>query len=125
MIKSIITALCATILLVACALYENNYIESTFGTFYEFIQQVDKKIQDGNCTQLDGIALRDFWLDKKEYLHIWIPHNDIKEIDLWVSETVVYLKQGNFKEASAKLEVIGNLSQQIPRTFSLKLENLF
>ena len=69
-------------------------------------------------------AFQNKWIKSKEVLHVYIPHNEIKELDLWISECLYYAKEKDFTEVKAKAEVIAELFEQIPKTFSVKIENL-
>lgn len=125
MVRSIITALCALALLFCAGTYENYYVGKTFSTFSVYIEQTSEKLKKETASTEDARALQNFWLEKKQKLHIFIPHNEIKEIDLWLAECVAFTEEKNFEEARTKLVVLEKLSDQIPRTFLLKAENIF
>ena len=61
---------------------------------------------------------------KKKTLHVLIPHNEIKEIDLWLSECCGLLETKTFDDALTKLTVVSELIEQIPKTFSFRIENI-
>ena len=125
MLKSLITMLCALFLLICANFLEQITVQKTFDEFYQIIEATQSKLQGENPTLSDSESLEDFWLDKKRNLHVWIPHTEIKEIDLWVSECVAYTRLGQFDEAITKLDVLKILASQVPHNFSLLLENLF
>ena len=64
------------------------------------------------------------WLEKKKALHIFIPHNDIKEVDLWLAESATLVRDEKWDDAISKIEVLKELSEQIPKTFTLSWENI-
>ena len=125
MLKSLITMLCALFLLICANFSEQIIVQKTFDEFYQIIEATQSKLQGETPTLSDSESLEDFWLDKKRSLHVWIPHTEIKEIDLWVSECVAYTRLGQFDEAITKLDVLKVLASQVPHNFSLLLENLF
>lgn len=125
MVKSLVSALCALALLFGAAFYEQNYIKNTFDAFHVFLDEVYIKTEEETCTKEDASALQQFWINKKEVLHVWIPHNEIKEIDLWLAECVSFLDDKNYKEAKSKIEVVRELAEQIPKTFLIRAENIF
>ena len=125
MLKSLLTMLLAVFLLIGATFAEQIIVQNTFKEFEEVIEQTYAKLMGDYPSKLDANGLEKFWLEKKRRLHVWIPHSEIKEIDLWVSECVAYTQSQNFKEAVCKLEVLKTLTSQIPNNFSLKLENLF
>lgn len=123
--KSILTAIIAILLLFCCAFLESKNVNDTFNVFYDFLEQTELKIKRETITNEDARVLKDFWLEKKKILHIWIPHADIKEIDLWLGETLAFTENENYKEALTKIKVLKILAKQIPSTFSLRIENIF
>mgnify|MGYP002521869646 CR=1 FL=1 len=125
MVRSIISIIVASTLIIGCAVYENLYLKSTFDGLTEVFLAVKGKIDDENCDESDVVAAQKCWLDKKKKLHVFIPHTEIKEVDLWVSECVAYSRAGNYEEAGGKVEVILELFEQIPKTFLVRIENLF
>lgn len=123
--KSILTAAIAILLLVCCAFTENRNVGRTFEVFYDFLEQTEIKIKRETITTEDARALKDFWLNKKKILHVWIPHADIKEIDLWLGETLAFTENENYEEALTKIQVLKILAKQIPSTYLLRIENVF
>ncbi len=125
MIKSLLTMLLAVILLISVTFIEQQSVQKSFQEFNEILLVTQTKLQSQNASSLDTQSLEKFWLSKKHKLHVWIPHGEIKEIDLWVSECVAYTKLKKFDEAIAKIDVLKILAEEIPKNFSLHLENLF
>lgn len=125
MVKSIISGACALIILLAAAFYEGTYVKNTFDTFHVYLQQTNEKLELKTACAEDARALQRFWLEKKRALHVFIPHNEIKEIDLWLAECSAFTAAGNFEEAQSKITVLICLCEQIPKTFLLKAENIF
>lgn len=125
MTKSIFTTLLALAVLFSAAFAENKKITNTFDGFYSFLEQTEIKLNRNQLTLQDAYALKDYWLTKKRTLHIWIPHNEIKEIDLWIGETIAYAKIKKYDEVLTKVQVLKLLCKQIPTIFSLKPENVF
>ena len=125
MIKSLLTMLLALFLLLSATFLEQIIVQNTFEDFAVVIEQTQTKLASENPSKLDADGLQNFWLEKKRKLHVWIPHTEIKEIELWVSECVAYTQIEDFDEAYTKLDVLKTLAMQIPKNFSLQLENLF
>ena len=84
-----------------------------------------EKVDDKTAVEDDVYAVQKNWLDKKRYLHIFIPHNEIKEIDLWLAESVKLVRDEKWEDALSKIEVLRELAEQIPKTFAVTLENIF
>lgn len=124
MVKDLISIIVSVAFLTGIAVAEDVTIKKCFGEFSTYAQVLYLKEQDESATVDDALILQKNWLKYKSKLHVYIPHNEIKEMDLWVSECIGYTKDKNFKEAKSKLEVIIELTQQIPKTFKFDIENI-
>ena len=124
MVKTFISILVVSLLLIVGSMYENNFIKTKFEDFNSVLTVLYDKIDSESATQDDVYAVQKNWLSKKKVLHIFIPHNEIKEIDLWLSESATLVRDKEWKDAISKIEVLIELSEQIPKTFVLSLENI-
>ena len=124
MIKAFITALCALTIVIVGSCYEQAYLKNSFNEFKAATEKVYKKTEEHTAVKSDIIAVQNLWLEKKKKLHVFIPHNDIKEVDLWISESVTLIESEMWEDALSKLEVVIEMSEQIPKTYTLKLENI-
>ena len=125
MVKSIVSSLIALAILFAGAFYEQRYIKKTFREIHDRFDIVYEKLNDETIADGDVEYAYRFWLEKKKQLHMFIPHNEIKEFDLWIGESFVYVYDKNYEEAKAKMIVVLHLAEEIPKTFSIRLENIF
>lgn len=124
MVKSIFSTLLVCLLLIVGAIYENYFIHKQFNQFNNVLVSLYEKIDDECATQDDVYAVQDNWIKKKKALHLFIPHNDIKEIDLWLSESATLVRDKKWQDAISKIEVLIELSEQIPKTFAISFENV-
>lgn len=124
MVKDFISILVSVAFLTGIAIAENSTIKKSFSEFSTYAQILYLKEDNETATVNDALILQNNWMKYKSKLHVYIPHNEIKEMDLWVFECVGYTKDKNFKEAKSKLEVIINLTRQIPKTFKFDIENI-
>lgn len=125
MVKTIVTTVLAITILLCAGFLENKQVNEVFNEFYVFLECTEEKLNNKTATALDTEILEKFWLKKKRTLHIWIPHNDIKEIDLWMAECVAYTNEKDYDEALCKIKVLKVLTKQVPFNFILKIENVF
>lgn len=125
MVKSIISVVVASILIAIGGIYENSALRKTFDKMIACVDVITDKLENDLAVTDDIVALQKLWLSNKKSLHAYIPHAEIKELDLWISECVAYVRLEKFDEAISKLEVVKELCEQIPKTFSIKFENLF
>lgn len=124
MVKSIVTLIIAALIFAAGGVYEQAYLKNTFSDFSEKLENVYEKTENETVTESDVKAVQDVWINYKKSLHVFISHNDIKEFDMWIAESLNYVKQKNYGEALDKLEVAIELSQQIPKGYMIKFENI-
>ena len=123
-VKTIISILVVFSLLIVGSFCEHNFVNKQFKEFNQVLTVLYEKIDDNTATQDDVYAVQKNWLSKKKVLHIYIPHNEIKEIDLWLSESATLVRDKEWKDAISKIEVLIELSEQIPKTFVLSWENI-
>ncbi len=124
MVRSIITMLLVSAILLAGALYESDFIARQFSEFDVALEELYYKVDEETANKEDVYAVQKNWVNKKKYLHIFIPHNEIKEIDLWLSEAVTLVRDKEWADAISKIEVLRELSEQIPKTFKVSIENI-
>lgn len=124
MVKTIISVICVTLLLTVGTIFETNFISRQFEEFNVVLCTLYDKIDDQTATQDDVYAVQKNWIEKKRYLHAFIPHNEIKEVDLWLSETATLVRDKEWHDAISKIEVLKELSEQIPHTFKISWENI-
>ena len=125
MVKSLIYTATAIALCLALFIGVEWYLNKQFDDFHEALVILYKKVEDESATREDGYAVRKMWADKKSKLHIFIPHNDISYIDYWLSEAcgLIYTKQ--YDLALGKIEVLQEITQNLPDAYSIRLENIF
>ena len=124
MVRSVVSMIAAAVIIITGGIAEYYYLDKTFSDLTETFTALQSDIEDKTCTSEQAISAQDKWLKEKEKLHIFIPHADIKEVDLWVSECVAYVTAKDYEEAADKVYVALQLFKQIPKTFSLRIENL-
>ncbi len=124
MVKSIVSMICVAVILVAGAIYENDFVKRQFQEFDTVLETLYDKVDSQTAVEEDVYSVQKNWLNKKKYLHIFIPHNEIKEMDLWIAESVKLVREEKWEDALSKIEVLKELSEQIPKTFAISLENI-
>ncbi len=125
MVKSIISVLCALALVIAGAIYENIFITNNFNELNVSLTALYEKVETQTAVEGDVYAVQKQWLNKKKNLHAFIPHAEIKEIDLWLAESVTLVGDEKWEDALSKIEVLIELTEQIPQTFKPTLGNVF
>lgn len=124
MVKTLVSMLCVAVILLGGAIYETNFIHRQFKEFSVVVDSLYEKVEREVATQDDVYVAQKNWLDKKSYLHTFIPHNEIKEMELWLSESATLVKDKKWEDALSKLEVLKELAEQIPKTFTVSFSNI-
>lgn len=124
MVKSVVSTIVVAIILIVGAIAEANFINSNFTEFNTVLVSLYEKTENETATENDVLAVRDNWLNKKRYLHDFIPHNEIKEVDLWLSEAIKLVRDKEWTDALSKIDVLINLTKEIPKTFAISFENI-
>ena len=124
MVKAIISTLVAIFIIIGASFLENAYLKDTFSEFEKVVIATYDKTEEKISVKEDVLTVQKFWIEKKRSLHIFIPHNDIKEIDLWIAEAVSLVENEEYEDALSKLEVVLEMIEQIPKTYSLRIENI-
>ena len=124
MVKTIYSIAISVLILVLAGVCEQIYLKKTFESLHEDFTIAYLKIKEEKATPDDANAIKSRWIAQKKKLHFFISHNDIKEMDLWLSEAVAYLKLGNIEESVSKIEVAISLTEQIPQNYLIRFENI-
>lgn len=124
MVKTLISMLCVAVILFFGSVFEMNFIHRQFDEFHQVVSELYDKVDEQTAKEDDVYATQENWLNKKKFLHAFIPHNEIKEIDLWLSESATLVRDQKWEDALSKIEVLKELCEQIPKTFSISLANV-
>ena len=125
MVKSLITVLVSALILAGAAVYEQIYVNSAFQSLIEKATIMQEKELSKTATEPDARNVKEFWIKEKEKMHAFVSHNDIKELDMWLSEGVAFTKSGKYEEAFTKYVVIEDLCRSIPKGYLIRFENVF
>ena len=125
MVKTFLSMLIISVMLLVGSYFESNFINKQFNEFHEVLSVLYVKVDQETAVMDDVYAVQNNWLDKKRWLHAFIPHNEIKEIDLWLSESATLVRDKEWSDAISKIEVLKELCEQIPKTFRISWENIF
>lgn len=125
MVKSVITVIVSALILAGAAIYEQIYVNSAFDRLLEQALVMQEKETNKTATPADAENVRNCWIKEKEKIHAFISHNDIKELDMWLSEGIAFTKSGKYEEAYTKYVVIADLCKSIPKGYLIRFENVF
>lgn len=125
MVKSLTAIGIAAALLAGLAVFEWFFVANTFSEMREELEILYDKTDAGTATGEDARVVQMRWEERKENLHIWIPHNDISRIDDYLSEAVRLIAESDYALALPKLEILLHLTVCLPDTYKPALENIF
>ena len=125
MLKTLVSLLLALAILVGGEIFESFFVEKQFNEFTVALESLYEKADEKEITKEDVLAVQKNWIEKKHVLHIFIPHNEIKEVDLWLSEAATLVRDKEWHDAISKIEVLKELCEQIPKTFKVSIANVF
>ena len=125
MVKAICYTVAAILICIGLFIFVEWYLDKQFDEFSAALDSLYTKIEDETATAEDGYAVRTLWEDKKSKLQILVPHNDISYVDYWRSEACGLLHNGQYDLALGKIEVLKEISKNLPDAYSIKLENIF
>ena len=125
MIRTLISILITLLIIAGLTFAEIHYVKTTFAEFTARLQVLMDKAFAHTATADDGDAVREFWENKKNSLYIWLPHTALAEIDFQLSEAIGNLYVQDFDSAISKIEVVMCMSEDIPQSYSIGLENIF
>ena len=124
MVKTIITMLCVLVVILAGTLYEGDFVQRQFVEMQEVLEVLSEKVENQTAVEEDVKSVQENWLSKKRYLHAFIPHNEIKEVDLWMSEIKKLVREEKWTDVISKIDVLIDLCKQIPKNFLVHPENI-
>ncbi len=125
MTKSLTAIAVAVALLIGLGVFEWFFVEGEFSGFREELESLYDKSEQETANGEDAKAVQAAWEQRKERLHVWIPHNDVARIDDYMSESVRLIAEQNYTLALAKLEILLHLTECLPSTYRPALENIF
>jgi len=124
MVKSILSVIITLSLIIFGAFIESFYVKKSFKELNQIAIVCQHKADEQTLSSNDTNLLQNTFLRKRKLLHVFIPHTEIKEMELWISESVKCAKDLNYQDASLKLEVVIELTEQIPNNFKLTWQNI-
>ena len=125
MVKTVISVILSFALIFGLSFYEVWYVRQTFYEFHEILDSLYQKTESYTATYEDGTAVRSYWENEKRTLHVWLPHNILQEMDYHIDEAIGYLYNDDYANALAQLEVAREISLELPRSYSLGIQNIF
>ncbi len=125
MVKSIIYTAVALTACIVLFISVDIYLARQFDEFHGALETLYSKVENNEAIREDGYAVKEMWAEKKSKLHVFMPHNDISYVDYWLNETCGLIYNKQYELALGKIEVLLEISKNLPGGYSMKLENIF
>ena len=125
MLKTIVSILITLAIIATLSVYELVYVHQIFVQFESVLQSLYEKTAMQTATYEDGTAVRIFWEEKRDTLHIWLPHTALQEINYQMDEALGCLYVKDYDSALPKIELLLGLADTIPHAYTFGLENIF
>ena len=113
------------LLLIGGGIFEDVSLDRSVKQCAEIGETVIQKTEDQTAKEEDVLSFSDIWDKTKSRLHTYIPHTEIREVDMWLSEAKSFVATQDFELARAKLVVVRDKILSIPDSFSTTFGNVF
>ena len=114
MTKSIIAGIIALVLVVAAGVVEVIVLRNDYEQLYDECCDVLQIATDEKLSKQQFDEFRDHWEKLREISELFLPHQDVYEINLRFAEAQAYVEQQDFKQVVAQLSVVEELLQYVP-----------
>ena len=124
MVRSVLLTVAAIILSAAFFIFTDVYLERELGRFGAAVESLYDKTEAETANREDAYAVKALWQSEKSKLQIFVPHNDIAQVDYWLNEACAFIYTGSYALALANLEVVSEIVKNLPENYSLKAGNV-
>ncbi len=111
--KSIVIPLIVLALIIGFGIYEVISINNIYGAFEEKVDYMITLAENKSLTEEEYDYFCEIWLEVRAKSEFFLPHNDVYEINIRVSETKAYVQERDYELCLGHLEVIKDLSNYI------------
>lgn len=114
MTKSIIAGLIALVLVVSAGVVEVIVLKNRYDELYDECCEVLHSAEEEKLSTESFNTFRDHWVALREMSELFLPHQDVYEINLRFAEAQAYVEQKDFKQVVAQLSVVEELLEYVP-----------
>ncbi|MBO5773167.1 MAG: DUF4363 family protein [Clostridia bacterium] len=113
-VKTWITLFIALAIVLSAGLFEVFFLRNEYDKMLQKCDDMIALCQTERATLSQYQQLERDWYKLRETTELMLPHVDTYELSLRFSECATYVKDGDFKNAEAQLNVARDLLQYIP-----------
>ena len=114
MTKSILAGIIALVLVVSAGVVEVVVLRNRYEELYAECCEILDISEKEELTMERFNEFREHWEDLRELSELFLPHQDVYEINLRFAEAQAYVEQQDFAQVSAQLHVVEELLQYVP-----------
>lgn len=124
MTKSIVAGLIALVLVVGCGVCEVIVLRGSYERLHEKCLDVIELAQTQQLTVECFDEFRKEWVCLRETSELFLPHQDVYELNLRFAESQAYAEQQDFQQLLAHLFVIEELLSYVPHLMTPNFNHL-
>lgn len=114
MTKSILAGIIALVLVLSCGIVEVVLLKKDYEELHTECVQVITLAEKETLTEDRFDEFRDKWVKLREVSELFLPHQDVYELNLRFAESQAYVEQKDFEQLLAQLSVIEELLAYVP-----------
>ncbi len=114
MTKSIVAGIIVLALIITCGVLEVVFVSKDYNDLHKECEQLMELCQSEQVTTEQFNKFRDKWYKLRETSEIFLPHNDVYELNLRFAESQAYVESGDYEQLFAQLSVIEELLEYVP-----------
>lgn len=124
--KSFVVSLVLAALIITGGIWSNIYMDNISGGMYKHTEKIEKYLEKEDFPSALEVeyGLYKQLENKKKLLATTIDHTTIDSLERNLFELISYTKSEQSYDALAKCEVLKIMIKQLPRNYSIKLENV-
>lgn len=124
MTKSIVAGIIALALVVSCGIVEVVVLRNRYEELHAQCLEVMELAREEKLSAHEFDAFRDKWVELRETSELFLPHQDVYEINLRFAESEAYVEQNDYEQLLAQLSVIEELLQYVPHLMTPNFNHL-
>ena len=109
------------------SIYVNNSFDKLIDSLENFQEELDGQEENINTEYFiqKSKSIHEKWHKKVEVLKCLIWHSGIKEVEIGLARVEVYIKENDYKEATAEISSLIDYLEHYSDDFSISIENIF
>ncbi len=124
MTKSIVAGIIALALVLSCGIVEVVVLKKDYEKLHDECVQVMSLAEEETLTEERFNEFRDRWVKLREISELFLPHQDVYELNLRFAESQAYVEQRDFEQVLAQLSVVEELLAYVPHLMTPSFNHL-